>query len=988
MKRFYGLVAMGLILGLTSGVSAHIGDRIYLLFELSEADLADIDLRDADITDWEDVLGDASLDPTDFYQDPNVGDGAQYDPADLDYRIWLGWNGNLGTIWMGTERIDNSYINKYAGGNSGSLWRHDGIEFRIDGDHTGGDYTGSADENWTDEEKDLNNNRTAQHYLAIGDTPDGRHVGDLGKGTEWVNSLPYADGGGGSTGDGPTTTIIEFFVTPFDDLIWNSPDDSKPSPLFDGKIIGFDIVVPDFDTAPGDYQAFHTLSGQVTSWRYAERFVDGRLVSAGGDAGTAAEDEQAGTGDTAVEDEQAITQTSSYHIATLDHENDIRSVSFSPNGTLLATSEVLIPTVRLWDAASRQQVATLQLEDEDWSTALSFSPDGSLLAVAEASFPPGVSLWDVASRQQVATLQPGGWDFSSLSFSPDGTLLAVGARGGGEVSLWDVATRQQVVILQPSIVVNDLARSYVYSISFSPDGTLLAIAGAIEDNFTVSLWDVASRQQVAILQEGVRFGTEVSFSPDGTLLAVETGGEVSLWDVASRQKVATLQLEDEALSTTLSFSPDGSLLAIGEDAIGNNFSVQLWDVASRQKVATFVHSGSVGDMSFSPDGTLLATGANDGTVQLWDVSEWTGEGTITTDEGTVTTDEGTVTTDEGTVTTDEGTVTTGGQTMPHTLTKVSGDGQEGPASTQLAAPFVVSVLDQDDSPLAGVDVTFAVTAGGGMLSSTTDTNPCIVGSSTSSTTATTDANGQAATRLTLGSEPGSNTVAATVERLEPVTFTATAAEQAMPHSLTKVCGEDQEGTVGILLDRSFVVSVLDEDGAAMAGVVVTFSVTAGGGTLSSATATTEANGRAATRLTLGSQPGTNTVEATVEGLEPVTFTAIGQVSPVVGLFDLFGSGKRVALPDSPQLAQNAPNPFNSQTVLSYFLHAPGLARLEVFALTGQRVAVLHQGPQQAGYHRLHWDGRDDAGRPVASGAYLYRLVTGETVLTRKLTLLR
>ena len=624
MKRFYGLVAMGLILGLTSGVSAHIGDRIYLLFELSEADLADIDLRDADITDWEDVLGDASLDPTDFYQDPNVGDGAQYDPADLDYRIWLGWNGNLGTIWMGTERIDNSYINKYAGGNSGSLWRHDGIEFRIDGDHTGGDYTGSADGNWTDEEKDLNNNRTAQHYLAIGDTPDGRHVGDLGKGTEWVNSLPYADGGGGSTGDGPTTTIIEFFVTPFDDLIWNSPDDSKPSPLFDGKIIGFDIVVPDFDTAPGDYQAFHTLSGQVTSWRYAERFVDGRLVSAGGDAGTAAEDEQAGTGDTAVEDEQAITQTSSYHIATLDHENDIRSVSFSPNGTLLATSEVLIPTVRLWDAASRQQVATLQLEDEDWSTALSFSPDGSLLAVAEASFPPGVSLWDVASRQQVATLQPGGWDFSSLSFSPDGTLLAVGARGGGEVSLWDVATRQQVVILQPSIIVNDLARSSVTSLSFSPDGTLLAISETTEDNSTLSLWDVASRQQVAILHQEGPSVSEVSFSPDGSLLAVGThGGDgASLWDVASRQKVATLQLEDEAWSNdALSFSPDGSLLAIGANDIGGNRSVQLWDVASRQKVATFVHTGSVGDMSFSPDGTLLATGANDGTVQLWDVSE-------------------------------------------------------------------------------------------------------------------------------------------------------------------------------------------------------------------------------------------------------------------------------------------------------------------------------------------------------------------------------
>ena len=175
----------------------------------------------------------------------------------------------------------------------------------------------------------------------------------------------------------------------------------------------------------------------------------------------------------------------------------------------------------------------------------------------------------------------------------------------------------------------------------------------------------------------------------------------------------------------------------------------------------------------------------------------------------------------------------------------------------------------------------------------------------------------------------------------------------------------------------------------MAGVVVSFAVTAGGGTLSAATATTDANGRAATRLTLGSDPGTNTVSATVEGLEPVTFTATGQESPLVSFFDTFlGGGKLVALPDSPQLAQNAPNPFNSQTVLAYFLHAPGPARVEVFALSGQRVAVLHQGPQQAGYHRLHWDGRDDTGRLVASGMYLYRLVTDEAVLTRKLILLR
>ena len=100
------------------------------------------------------------------------------------------------------------------------------------------------------------------------------------------------------------------------------------------------------------------------------------------------------------------------------------------------------------------------------------------------------------------------------------------------------------------------------------------------------------------------------------------------------------------------------------------------------------------------------------------------------------------------------------------------------------------------------------------------------------------------------------------------------------------------------------------------------------------------------------------------------------------------SAKPVVLADEPLLQQNTPNPFNSQTVIPYFLSEPGSARLEVFALTGQRVAVLSQGPQPAGHYRLHWDGRDREGHPLASGVYLYRLITSKAVLTRKLTLLR
>ena len=75
-----------------------------------------------------------------------------------------------------------------------------------------------------------------------------------------------------------------------------------------------------------------------------------------------------------------------------------------------------------------------------------------------------------------------------------------------------------------------------------------------------------------------------------------------------------------------------------------------------------------------------------------------------------------------------------------------------------------------------------------------------------------------------------------------------------------------------------VVEVHDQYGDPMEGVTVTFTVTAGDGTLSTITATTDANGQAEITLTLGSDPGTNTVGFSVEGIaETVTVNAVAKL---------------------------------------------------------------------------------------------------------------
>ncbi len=88
------------------------------------------------------------------------------------------------------------------------------------------------------------------------------------------------------------------------------------------------------------------------------------------------------------------------------------------------------------------------------------------------------------------------------------------------------------------------------------------------------------------------------------------------------------------------------------------------------------------------------------------------------------------------------------------------------------------------------------------------------------------------------------------------------------------------------------------------------------------------------------------------------------------------------------LAQNYPNPFNPETTIRYQLDKTGPVKLAIYNLLGQSVRTLVDQTQNAGEHVVNWDGRDDLGREVSSGVYLYRLKSGELLATRKLALIR
>lgn len=94
------------------------------------------------------------------------------------------------------------------------------------------------------------------------------------------------------------------------------------------------------------------------------------------------------------------------------------------------------------------------------------------------------------------------------------------------------------------------------------------------------------------------------------------------------------------------------------------------------------------------------------------------------------------------------------------------------------------------------------------------------------------------------------------------------------------------------------------------------------------------------------------------------------------------------LPRAFALKQNAPNPFNPTTVISYDLPKAAHVSLEVFNVLGQKVKTLVNGFQEAGTQSITWDGTDNSGASVASGIYFYRLGAGEFNATKKMMMLK
>jgi WD40 repeat protein len=293
----------------------------------------------------------------------------------------------------------------------------------------------------------------------------------------------------------------------------------------------------------------------------------------------------------------------------------------SPDGQTIAVLSRNF--IKLW---SRDGKLLRTLEGhKDRIFSMTFSPDGQILA-STRSLPPesdpksgetvfrgNVKLWS-RNGKLLSTLN----HFASeVAFSPDGQTIASAGIKDGSIRLWSRNGRELKVLPKYS--------SYLRSVAFSPDGKTIA---AVDSEGTVKRWNLDGQEiqsfQVVYNNKKERM-TGLVFSPDGKTIAVSAyessrlnNDIFRLWsqdgqELQTIKRAVVTRLSGENPPAAISFSPDGQTIAAGSP----DGTVTLWN-RERQELETIkAHQGKVNSVTFSQDGQTLVSGGEDGIVRFW-----------------------------------------------------------------------------------------------------------------------------------------------------------------------------------------------------------------------------------------------------------------------------------------------------------------------------------------------------------------------------------
>jgi WD40 repeat protein len=325
-------------------------------------------------------------------------------------------------------------------------------------------------------------------------------------------------------------------------------------------------------------------------------------------------------------------------------DGEFRSLSFSPNGKMLAVV-VGGNTVKFW-SIDNGKFKTLDLKlNSDRVTSLSFSPDGKMLATI-SNWDNKVKLWKLDGLEPKILEEKdteGAQFITKLSLSPDSKTIA-GVSFNRTVKLWN---HNGALLKTLSSNNKHISSLTAYSpISFSSNSRVLA---SFQDE-TIKLWSTDGTLLKTFKKPGTDPGDrdsgatvfyDLSLNPDGKILASGSlFGTITLWNIDGREiktlwntdgrEIKTLRHNEQKTRgklpterfihpVTVSFSPDGKTLA-SVDSFLLDTTVKLWSREGSLLKTFRLERGRIADrVIFSPDGRTIALNISDNTVKLWSI---------------------------------------------------------------------------------------------------------------------------------------------------------------------------------------------------------------------------------------------------------------------------------------------------------------------------------------------------------------------------------
>ena len=294
------------------------------------------------------------------------------------------------------------------------------------------------------------------------------------------------------------------------------------------------------------------------------------------------------------------------------HKGGVNAVALSVDGWSIASASE-DGTVGLWNARSGEAVLPPLHGHRGMVNSVVISPDGTL--VISASTDSTIRIWDITTGAAVGEpLRGHNGSINALAVSPDGMWLA-SAGSDKSVRFWQVSLG--VPFAEPP---KSLRAPYeLHSLAYSPDGSLIAAGASTGYIWVWSTTQDEDRNRTLTGSMPTVRVRSVTFSRDGNFIVGAFESRIRAWKVRKRHYQVAWELESHSGVLTVQFSPSGQHIVSGAD----DGSICIWDAGTKAiQHRLHAHGAAIRSAFMTPDRLRLVSCSEDGTIRVWNLAEF------------------------------------------------------------------------------------------------------------------------------------------------------------------------------------------------------------------------------------------------------------------------------------------------------------------------------------------------------------------------------